>query len=586
MRHRPRLILLLTGLCCFALPLRAQQLLGRKISLTLSGRPLKTILAAMAQKGGFYFSYNSNSLPGDSVTGIDLHNQTVRQGLDGLLGEDYEYRETGGYIIIRPRVYNGEAYTISGYVTDKTTGEKIPSASVYEKRQLVAVLTDERGFYRLRLRHRHAHTLLTVSRMGYNDTVLSLPAGSNLRQDIAISPLRFVYLRPVTITPYSKIEGTRLGRFFLSSRQKVQDINLSRFFADKPFQYSLVPGLGTHGELSAQVVNKFSFNILGGYTAGVNGFELGGLFNVDKKDVQYVQVAGLFNTVGGGVRGFQLGGLQNQVLSAVSGVQVAGLDNTVKEAVNGFQLGGLFNTDKKDLQFAQVAGLFNIVGGGARGFQLGGVFNHVSGDFSGFRGAGIGNITLGGSRGLQFAGIFNRSRYQEGVQIAPVNIADSATGYSFGLVTLSRNGYRRLSLSWNETLDINLAFKSGNKHLYNIVLAGANADMQRNKAFSFGYGLGNTFSLGTRLAFITELTGQAVYTGSWKNMPFLTRLQPALEWRLGRDVAVFAGPAFSVFFPDATPPGDGYSKIIPAHSLFITRHARGWWGMQAGISLF
>ena len=37
--------------------------------------------------------------------------------------------------------------------------------------------------------------------------------------------------------------------------------------------------------------------MFGGYTAGVNGLEIGGLFNLNKKDVRYVQAAGLFNIV-------------------------------------------------------------------------------------------------------------------------------------------------------------------------------------------------------------------------------------------------------------------------------------------------
>jgi hypothetical protein len=56
--------------------------------------------------------------------------------------------------------------------------------------------------------------------------------------------------------------------------------------------------VGTHGKLSGQVTNNFSFNILGGYGAGVNGAEVGGLFNIDKKDVKYTpRWAASFNVV-------------------------------------------------------------------------------------------------------------------------------------------------------------------------------------------------------------------------------------------------------------------------------------------------
>jgi hypothetical protein len=36
-------------------------------------------------------------------------------------------------------------------------------------------------------------------------------------------------------------------------------------------------------------------NVIGGYTAGVDGLEMGGVFNINQKDVRYFQMAGVFN---------------------------------------------------------------------------------------------------------------------------------------------------------------------------------------------------------------------------------------------------------------------------------------------------
>jgi hypothetical protein len=75
--------------------------------------------------------------------------------------------------------------------------------------------------------------------------------------------------------------------------------------------------------MSGQVINNFSLNIFGGYSGGVDGMELGGLFNIDKKDAQYFQAAGLFNMVGGNTNGVQLAGISNTVLKSVQGVQAS-----------------------------------------------------------------------------------------------------------------------------------------------------------------------------------------------------------------------------------------------------------------------
>src|SRR3546814_13480081 len=81
------------------------------------------------------------------------------------------------------------------------------------------------------------------------------------------------------------VERTRLVRFFVSSGQRIQSLNLRGFFTESPVQVSLMPGLSTQGRMSAQVVNNFSVNLIGGYTAGLNGMEMAGVFNMNKKDV-------------------------------------------------------------------------------------------------------------------------------------------------------------------------------------------------------------------------------------------------------------------------------------------------------------
>ena len=95
------------------------------------------------------------------------------------------------------------------------------------------------------------------------------------------------------------VEMTMLGMLLISSRQKLQSLNLGQFFTDRPFQASVIPGVSTQGKLSGQVVHHLSLNLFGGYTGGVNGLEVGGLFNINQKHVQYAQFAGLFNVVGG-----------------------------------------------------------------------------------------------------------------------------------------------------------------------------------------------------------------------------------------------------------------------------------------------
>ena len=87
------------------------------------------------------------------------------------------------------------------------------------------------------------------------------------------------------------------------------------------FQFSVLPSVGTNGRNSGNVINHYSFNLLGGYSAGTTKLELAGLFNINRGDMSGVQMAGWFNQVGGKVEGVQLAGLFNSNLDSVKGVQ-------------------------------------------------------------------------------------------------------------------------------------------------------------------------------------------------------------------------------------------------------------------------
>ncbi|HEX6168581.1 MAG TPA: hypothetical protein VFZ33_02740, partial [Chitinophagaceae bacterium] len=360
----------------------------------------------------------------------------------------------------------------------------------------------------------------------------------------------------------------------ISGKQKIQSLNLKNFFATRPFQVSVVPGLSTHGQLSSQVVNSFSLNIFGGYTAGTNGLEIGGLFNIDKKEVKYFQAAGLFNSVGGEVKGFQVAGINNLVQDSVEGMQAAGINNFVTGKMSGFQ----------------VAGIYNHVSDSVKGVQISGVGNFSKEKVSGVQIAGVSNISNREMNGVQIAGIINYTKKLRGVQIGLINIADTSAGYSIGLINIIIKGYHKLSFSANEIQNFNAAFKTGNSKLYSILQAGLNAS-DSNKVYSFGYGLGSELSLNKRktLSINPELSCQYLYLGSWDYTNLLNRFNLNFNVRLGKYVSLFAGPSYSVYITDQNFGFSGYRFPVPPSGYNTTKFSNkvtGWFGWNAGINFF
>ncbi|MBO9675377.1 MAG: hypothetical protein J7577_18155 [Sphingobacteriaceae bacterium] len=545
--------------------------LSKRVSLNARQERVGNVLQVISKAGGFYFAYNGVLFREDSLVNLNLKNVSVREVLDQLFSGKVDYKENAGYIILRyavnhltieaEHIANGDnEYTISGYVVDTKTGNKVKQASVYEKKLLQAALTDNNGYFTLRFRGEHSGVILTASKETYRDTALVFLA------DINIKPEKYEDPDKEKGTFFSSTFGGRgIWRFLLSSKQRIQNLNIPSFLAQTPFQASFTPGLSSHGSMSASVVNKVSLNILGGYTAGTNGFEIAGAFNLTKGDIKKIQLAGLFNAVGGSVMGTQFSGAYNDVNMNVDGLQVAGLLNRVKSKVRGLQLAGVGNFVGKDSKGLQVAGLINV-SKNTTGVQLAGVLNKTSGSL----------------KGMQLAGLVNHAQKMDGFQLGIVNLADSSSGISIGLINLSNNGYRKIMAYSNEVINTNIAFKTGNAKLYTSLIAGKNFS-DTAQVFTFGLGLGHDFILNKRFSIATEGTIQSVYSGHVKEANILYRLQAHLQVNALSRLTFFAGPAYSYYVKgEAVPSGNNKKEVAPSWHRQFGNGAQAWLGWNFG----
>jgi hypothetical protein len=589
----------------------AQDLLNRNISLEINSQRLDNVLEIISNQGNFFFSYNSNIIRKDSLISVKASNKPLKEVLNQILGRGFEYKESGNYIILRrvpiriklvtsSSLTSDKFYTISGYVIDDQTGERIADASVYERDRLQIASTNDNGYFRIKLKARYKSANISVSKEYYEDTTVRVQPGYNQAITVTLVPMvineKTIIVGPKGYTApesielevpvndsiswrykYIKadshiVEKRGIGRWLVSSKQKLQSINLRDFFVARPWQVSFTPGLSTNGKMNSQVINNFSFNVLGGYSGGTNGFELAGLFNIDKKDAQYFQLAGLFNTVGGKVKGLQVGGVSNAVLDTLNGMQVGGVTNLVRTKFSGFQLGGVYNH----------------VGASLDGLQLAGVVNFTNHKTDGGQIAGVANISSREANGLQLAGVFNYTRRLRGVQIGLINVADTSEGYSIGLINIVFKGYHKLSFSTNEIINLNAAVKSGNRNLYSIFLGGYNS-VPDERVWSFGYGLGSELVSRKKFSVNLEATCQHLYLGSWDFHNLLNRANVQFNYKFGKFLSVFAGPVYSVYVSNQDVSFSGYKTSIPSSGYKINKlgsTVTGWFGWTAGISFF
>ena len=548
-----RFVFWLTALIALFLLLptcHAQKLLNKNVSISVKNKPFSEVLKLIGDQGEFSFGYNSDIISGDSLVSISVKSGSVKQVLDVLLKGKYLYKEAGNYIILQIAPKE-KYYQITGQIFDRETGKEVDYASVYSQQQLASDLTDDSGYFKLRLRNRNFPFLLNLSKVGYADTSIVINSETDSGIKVFINP-KAIDLDTLVITNSEK-NHFWLARLFVSSRLRAQSRNLGNFFIALPFQASLTPGLSTHGRLSSQIINKFSLNIYGGYTAGLNGIEIGGLFNISKNDARYLQIATTFNAVSGNFTGVQVSGIYNQILDSLNGVQISGVGGLVVGQVKGAQLSLGINVAKGDVRGGQLSLLGNVVGKSMKG--------------------------------LQAAILFNYAKNLKGVQFAIINLADTSSGYSIGFLNIVKKGSGAVSVYSNELIPFNIAWKSGNSKLYNIFIAGSSMN-NLSKAYVLGFGFGHEFILSKNLKFNTEITHQSIYLGTWDNQPILYRLQTGLNLKLSKRFSMNAGPAFSLFSSEQKEFGANYQSFADKGFLRfrVNQNTQAWLGWQAGFS--
>jgi len=341
------------------------------------------------------------------------------------------------------------------------------------------------------------------------------------------------------------------------------------------FQFSFVPTVGTNGTNSGNVVNDYSFNLLGGYTAGTNKLEIGGLFNINRSDMSGVQIAGWFNQVGGKVDGVQLAGLFNSNLDSVNAVQLAGLMNFTAGAVDGVQIAGLANFSPKQVSGVQLAGVLNFTAADLEGSQIAGVLNFAAKDVKGSQ-----------------VGLVNFANKVDGFQLGLINYSDSISGIPVGFLSFVRSGYHPVEISVNEVLPLNLAFRTGKREFYNIFFVGLRPEWDDQLTWSFGYGVGTSPRLGKKTYLNVEVSSEQLSKGKVDALNLINRFYLGGEFQASKRMAILAGPTLNFRVYDSSysfhPDLFSYSNPTVHNDQYYPEDlgSQLWFGFRAGLRFF
>lgn len=126
--------------------------LEKKISVVAENQELSVVLAKIGQAGGFNFSYNPAIGDFSKLVSVRVNQKPVREILQQLLSDEYDYKEREKYIILKKakvrkvKSETKELLTVSGYVKD-SKGEPLSWVSIYDKVSLASTVSNDYGFF-------------------------------------------------------------------------------------------------------------------------------------------------------------------------------------------------------------------------------------------------------------------------------------------------------------------------------------------------------------------------------------------------------------------------------------------------------
>ncbi|MGK4004092.1 hypothetical protein WMF31_15770 [Sorangium sp. So ce1036] len=370
----------------------------------------------------------------------------------------------------------------------------------------------------------------------------------------------------------------------------------------------IVPLVGTSGVVGTDVVRRYSLNLLGGYTAGVDGVELGAGVNIESSFLCGAQISSVGNLVAGPVRGAQVTGgvnlstslhgaqtgLVNLAVGPVDGAQT-GLANLAAGPVAGAQT-GLANVATGPVAGAQT-GLANLAVGPVDGAQIG-LVNVATGELSGAQ-IGLANVAAGRSAGAQIslanvatgestgmqAGLVNVARGKvKSAQIGLVNYADDSP-FSLGLLNFIRDGRLHLDVWGLESGIVMAGLKHGSDHFHNIYGVGMRLAGDRPLT-AFTLGLGGRISIAERVYADVDVLWYSLHEISRLNpSSMMSQARALLGFRLSPDLALFGGPSYNVAYAETVED----ARLSPYGSLDLqlddTVATRAWPGVVLGVQV-
>lgn len=178
--------ILLTGfLLFFIVRLSGQTVLDVQLDFTAENRALSEVLFDLSDLTDLNITFSPELIPSDQKITLHVEDKPLRQVLRKCLADtEVGFKIYEGGILLYKKV--PVRYTLSGYITDVKTGERLIGANILEVNEMTGASTNAYGFFS----HEtvRGRKLLRISYLGYQTKTTELDLQQNQILNIALEP--------------------------------------------------------------------------------------------------------------------------------------------------------------------------------------------------------------------------------------------------------------------------------------------------------------------------------------------------------------------------------------------------------------
>jgi hypothetical protein len=162
-----------------------------KVTVRLKDQPLQAVCELLEQQYDIHFSYSRDIVDLSGKVTLNVQDQPLKDLLDDLFSRyDIHFARIGDQIVLT--TIKDPQRTVSGYVQDSRSGERLIGATIYSPVKMVGTITNQFGFFSITLPKDtcslqvtyigYTPTRLAVAALNKNQVIVPLQALSSLRE--------------------------------------------------------------------------------------------------------------------------------------------------------------------------------------------------------------------------------------------------------------------------------------------------------------------------------------------------------------------------------------------------------------------